>query len=228
MVTIRHERPSDVDAREALLDAAFGPARFAKTPSGCAKAGCRPTGLSLRRDRRRPLVGTVRLWHVSAGGRPALLLGPLAVASGLPQSRALARALMQRALSRDARRRGHRRDAAGRRRALLRAASASRRGRPRACGCPGRSSAHRFLASSSARRARRRAAGLVRAPDAAPRRSRGSRRRAVPRAAGSDCHTPLDLVCHVTRTCTARDGRPDLPAGRHSVCAASHCAADRS
>ena len=25
------------------------------------------------------LVGTVRLWHVSAGGVPALMLGPLAV-----------------------------------------------------------------------------------------------------------------------------------------------------
>ena len=29
--------------------------------------------------RKGKLVGTVRLWHVSAGGKPALVLGPLAV-----------------------------------------------------------------------------------------------------------------------------------------------------
>ena len=31
MVTIRNERPADVIAREALLDTAYGPARFGKT-----------------------------------------------------------------------------------------------------------------------------------------------------------------------------------------------------
>jgi predicted N-acetyltransferase YhbS len=52
------------------------------------------------------LVGTVRLWHVSAGGVPALVLGPLAVD---PSSRKLGigAALIKRALA-AARARGHR------------------------------------------------------------------------------------------------------------------------
>jgi predicted N-acetyltransferase YhbS len=51
-------------------------------------------------------VGTVRLWHVSAGGVPALVLGPLAVD---PSCRKLGvgAALMNRALA-EARTRGHR------------------------------------------------------------------------------------------------------------------------
>ena len=51
------------------------------------------------------LVGTVRLWHVSAGGVPALVLGPLAVD---PSCRKLGigRALVQRALA-AAKARGH-------------------------------------------------------------------------------------------------------------------------
>ncbi len=51
------------------------------------------------------LVGTVRLWHVSAGGVPALVLGPLAVD---PSCRKLGigRALVQRALA-TAKARGH-------------------------------------------------------------------------------------------------------------------------
>ena len=43
MITIRHERPADVPAREALLDLAYRPGRA--TPSrrsGCATAACRP------------------------------------------------------------------------------------------------------------------------------------------------------------------------------------------
>ena len=38
-------------------------------------------GLALSAVREGQLVGTVRLWHVSAGGIPALVLGPLAVDS---------------------------------------------------------------------------------------------------------------------------------------------------
>lgn len=92
-VAVGIERPADAEARERLLDRAFGPARFGKTcerlrvgrlpaaglslvarayggdhgPGGGADAGCGP------------LVGTVRLWHVDAGGVSALMLGPLAV-----------------------------------------------------------------------------------------------------------------------------------------------------
>src|SRR3954469_4788584 len=83
MVTIRRERKGDVAPREALLDVSYGPIRFSKT-SERLREGRRP-GLSFVAASGRRLVGTVRLWDVSAGpGRPALLLGPLAVA---PDSR---------------------------------------------------------------------------------------------------------------------------------------------
>ena len=78
---IRAERTSDVVAREALLDACFGEDRSLRT-CHCLRDGRAPAeGLALAAVRARKLVGTVRLWHVSAGGVPALLLGPLAVDS---------------------------------------------------------------------------------------------------------------------------------------------------
>jgi hypothetical protein len=43
-IRIAKEAPADIFAREALLDAAFGPARFQKTSSGSAKAACRRRG----------------------------------------------------------------------------------------------------------------------------------------------------------------------------------------
>ena len=51
------------------------------------------------------LVGTVRLWHVSAGGRTALMLGPLAV-DAASRKLGLGAALMNHALA-AARARGH-------------------------------------------------------------------------------------------------------------------------
>jgi predicted N-acetyltransferase YhbS len=80
MIQVRHEKPSDVTAREALLDVAYGPSRHTK-PSARLRAGRLPTdGLAFVATERGRVVGTVRLWHVAAGrGRPALLLGPLAV-----------------------------------------------------------------------------------------------------------------------------------------------------
>ena len=79
MVTIRHERAGEVAAREALLDVSYGPIRFAKT-SERLREGRLPE-LSLIAAEGRRLVGTLRLWRIAVGpGRPALLLGPLAVA----------------------------------------------------------------------------------------------------------------------------------------------------
>src|ERR1700736_4344721 len=77
---IRSERASDVVAREALLDACFGDNRHARTCQRLRDGRAPAEGLGLsavRQDGR--VVGTVRLWHVSAGGRAALMLGPLAV-----------------------------------------------------------------------------------------------------------------------------------------------------
>ena len=80
MTTIRKEMTKDVPAREALLDRAFGEARFAKAAERLREGRMAAHGLSFVATNGNRVVGTVRLWHVSAGpARPALLLGPLAV-----------------------------------------------------------------------------------------------------------------------------------------------------
>jgi predicted N-acetyltransferase YhbS len=99
---IRAERASDVVAREALLDACFGANRHARTcqrlrdgrapAEGLAFSAVRQEGL---KDR---LVGTLRLWHVSAGGLPALVLGPLAI-DPMCREFGVGAALMNRALA---------------------------------------------------------------------------------------------------------------------------------
>lgn len=76
---IRAERASDVIAREALLDACFGDNRHTRTCQRLRDGRAPAEGLSLSAVREGRLVGTVRLWHVSFGGKPALMLGPLAV-----------------------------------------------------------------------------------------------------------------------------------------------------
>src|ERR1700730_13414177 len=76
---IRAERASDVVAREALLDACFGENRHTRTCQRLRDGRAPAEGLALSVVRQGRLVGTVRLWHVSAGGRSALMLGPLAV-----------------------------------------------------------------------------------------------------------------------------------------------------
>jgi predicted N-acetyltransferase YhbS len=62
-------------------------------------------GLSLSAVRQDGQLGTVRLWHVSAGGRAALMLGPLAVDDSC-RSLGVGAALIKRALT-AARARGH-------------------------------------------------------------------------------------------------------------------------
>src|SRR5947207_8964430 len=73
---------------------------FGNSPEGTCREGVGNFRNATR------LVGTVRLWHVSAGGVPALVLGPLAVD---PSCRKLGigAALMHRALA-AAKARGHR------------------------------------------------------------------------------------------------------------------------
>jgi predicted N-acetyltransferase YhbS len=106
---IRAERASDAVAREALLDACFGENRQMRTCQRLRDGRAPAEGLALsavRRDGQSDrLVGTLRLWHVSAGGVPALVLGPLAVD---PSCRKLGigAALMDQALA-AARRLGH-------------------------------------------------------------------------------------------------------------------------
>ena len=106
MVTIREERTGDIAARDALLDVAYGPARFAKASERLREGRLPADGLSLVAVEHGRLVGTVRLWHVSAGpGRPGLLLGPLAVHPDC-RNRGIGATLMRRAIAR-ARLAGH-------------------------------------------------------------------------------------------------------------------------
>src|SRR5262245_44136870 len=103
---IRAERASDVAAREALLDACFGDNRHMRTCQRLRDGRAPAEGLSLSAMSGGRLVGTLRLWHVSAGGQPALMLGPLAVEASSRKLGAGA-ALMDHALA-AAKARGHR------------------------------------------------------------------------------------------------------------------------
>src|SRR5258707_4827036 len=102
---IRAERALDVVAREALLDACFGENRHMRTCQRLRDGRAPAEGLALSVVHEGRLVGTLRLWHVSAGGIPALVLGPLAVD---PSCRELGvgAALMNQALT-AAKARGH-------------------------------------------------------------------------------------------------------------------------
>ncbi|MGD9769258.1 MAG: GNAT family N-acetyltransferase [Pseudolabrys sp.] len=104
-ITIRHERLRDIDARENLLDAAFGEARFTKSSQRLRDGRLPADGLSFVACDGARVIGTVRLWSVSCGGRDALLLGPMAVADDC-RSCGIGAKLIGRAL-REARRRGH-------------------------------------------------------------------------------------------------------------------------
>ena len=79
-VYLRDERAGDVCARERLLDASFGAARFEKTCERLREGRVAARSLALVAKDGEALVGTLRFWHVEAGGASALLLGPLAVA----------------------------------------------------------------------------------------------------------------------------------------------------
>src|SRR5205807_1013259 len=103
---IRGERGSDVVAREALLDLAFGANRQTRTCQQLREGRAPAEGLAFSAVREGKLVGTVRLWHVSAGGVPALMLGPLAVGDTCREL-GVGAALMDHALA-AAKARGHR------------------------------------------------------------------------------------------------------------------------
>lgn len=101
MITIRDEIDTDIPAREALLDRCLGERRTAKSSERLREGRLPAEGLALTAERDGALVATVRLWHVEAGGKPALLLGPLAVAPEL-QGEGLGKAMMREAIRRAA------------------------------------------------------------------------------------------------------------------------------
>ncbi len=103
---IRAERASDVLARETLLDACFGENRHMRTCQRLRDGRAPAEGLAFSALRQGRLVGTVRLWHVTAGGKLALMLGPLAVEASC-RKLGVGAVLMAHALA-AARARGHR------------------------------------------------------------------------------------------------------------------------
>ena len=103
---IRAEKASDVVAREALLDVCFGENRHMRTCQRLRDGRMPAEGLAFSAMADGNPVGTLRLWHVSAGGIPALMLGPLAVEASSHKLGA-GTALMDHALA-AATARGHR------------------------------------------------------------------------------------------------------------------------
>ena len=76
---IEIEAPADAAAVEALVLAAFGPGRFAKTAERLRERARVAAGFVARDGE--TVTGSVRLWSITVGGAPALFLGPIAVAS---------------------------------------------------------------------------------------------------------------------------------------------------
>jgi predicted N-acetyltransferase YhbS len=78
-VLLAEERDEHAAAIDRLLESAFGEARWHKTSQRLRDGHAPVRSLSLVALDRDRLIGTVRLWRIKAAGRPALLLGPLAV-----------------------------------------------------------------------------------------------------------------------------------------------------
>lgn len=105
MFEIHDEIPGDAQARENLLDRAFGLDRFAKTCERLREGRLPAEGLALIARHSDEVVGTIRFWHVNAGRKAALLLGPVAVETDY-RSFGLGAALIRTGLARAAER-GH-------------------------------------------------------------------------------------------------------------------------
>src|SRR5258705_3106214 len=84
---IRAERASDVVARETLLDACFGVNRQTRTCQRLRDGRVPAEGLALSAVCNGRLVGTLRMWHVIAGGAAAPTPGPPAGEPCCPQRR---------------------------------------------------------------------------------------------------------------------------------------------
>lgn len=97
--TLVNEQASDVDARDALLERAMGPRWKAKSSEKLRRGRMKAAGLAfVAKDEDGAVIGTVRLWNVAAGGRSALLLGPLAVDPDVKSS-GIGSALMRHAIT---------------------------------------------------------------------------------------------------------------------------------
>jgi len=105
-VELGADTAGDITPRDALLDRAMGSRWKAKSSEKLRRGRMPAAGLAfVAKDEDGAVIGTVRLWNVAAGGRPALLLGPLAVDSDV-KSAGIGSALMRHAIT-EARRLGH-------------------------------------------------------------------------------------------------------------------------
>jgi predicted N-acetyltransferase YhbS len=90
------ERPKDAAAVGALIDAAFGPGRFAKAAERLRENNTLLADLSFTAHSAEALVGAVRMWPIRIGETAAIFLGPIAVEPAW-RSRGLGAALVRRA-----------------------------------------------------------------------------------------------------------------------------------
>ena len=77
LLSVDPETAADADQVTALVDAAFGPGRHAKTAERLREASAPACGLVVRDGGR--VIGSVRLWRIRVGETAALFLGPIAV-----------------------------------------------------------------------------------------------------------------------------------------------------
>lgn len=80
LIRMSPEAAGDEADIDALVLAAFGPGRFAKTAERLRESAGLAAGY-VARDGRGRLVGSVRLWSLTIGDRDAVFLGPIAVAA---------------------------------------------------------------------------------------------------------------------------------------------------
>jgi predicted N-acetyltransferase YhbS len=107
MITIRNEKLADIDAREALLDEAFGDSRYRKTSERLREGRLPADKLAFAAVDGKRVVGTARLWAIACGhDQKVLLLGPVAVASD-SRNCGIGAALVRKAID-AARKLGHR------------------------------------------------------------------------------------------------------------------------
>jgi predicted N-acetyltransferase YhbS len=97
--------PADVPAIEAMLDDAFGADRHSRTAYRLRDGQSPAEGLSFVVKDGPVLCGSISLWHIRLDDRPALLLGPIAIAPSC-RGKGLGGALIRESLA-AARAQGH-------------------------------------------------------------------------------------------------------------------------
>jgi predicted N-acetyltransferase YhbS len=80
-LVIEPETPADATVVAALVDAAFGPGRYAKTAERLREHNTPIATMSFVAREGAQVTGSVRLWPITVGDTAAVFLGPIAVDS---------------------------------------------------------------------------------------------------------------------------------------------------